>query len=77
MKWGRETVMEMGLSTSAQLRKFVKWVNQMEEQVLGALGRLDQRPNSFEAEQAQPEKHDIGSGSGSWQDLPSGRGAEK
>ena len=54
--------------------------NRVEEQILGALGKLDQRLNSLEAKQnqpAQPEKHYIGSGSESWQDLPSGRGAEK
>ena len=56
MKWARETVTELGLSTSAQLRKFVRWVNKMEEKVLEALGRLDHRPSSPGAKRALPEK---------------------
>ena len=77
MKWARETGMELGLSTSAPLRKFVKWVNTMEEQVLGPLGILDQRLDSPEAKQAQLERHYLGSGSESWQDLSTSGGAAK
>ena len=54
--------------------------NRVEEQILGALGKLDQRLNSLEAKQnqpAQPAKHYIGSGSESWQDLPSGGSADQ
>ena len=50
--------------------------NRVEAQILGALEKLDQRLHSLEArpsQPAQPEKHYIGSGSESWQDLPSGR----
>ena len=51
--------------------------NKVEERMLGALGKLEQRLNSLETKQvqAQPEKHYIGSGSESWADVASARGA--
>ena len=128
VKWARDTVEEEGMNSSAQLRKFVKWVNnktprtsartesgrassaghrvkrmaavfaekgendmkaetpimeenptpknKVEEQILGALGKLDKRLNSLETKQTQPEKHYNGTASESWQDLSSDRGAE-
>ena len=51
--------------------------NRVEEQIIGALGKLEQRLSSLETQQVQPkpEKHYIGSGSESWAELPSARGA--
>ena len=50
--------------------------NKVEEQILGALEKLDKRLNSLETVQTQPEKHYAGTSSGSWQHLPSGRVTE-
>ena len=58
--------------------------NKVEEQILGALGKLDQRLSSLETRQTQPEtrqtqpeKYYIGAASESWQNLPSDRGGEE
>ena len=48
--------------------------NKVEEQILGALGKLDKRLNSLETTQTQPEKHYDGTKSESWQNLSSDRG---
>ena len=51
-------------------------MNKVEEQILGALGKLDKRSNSLETKQTQPEKHYNGTASESWQNLSSDRGTE-
>ena len=141
VKWARDTVEEEGMNSSAQLRKFVKWVNnkttekdktprtsartesgrassaghrvkrmaavfaekgendmkaetpimeenptpknKVEEQIIGALEKLDRRMSSLETKQVKPdetEKHYPGTASGtaseSWQDLSSDRGGK-
>ena len=52
--------------------------NKVEEQILGALGKLDRRLNSLETKQTQPEKHYPGTprDDKSWQNLSSDRGTE-
>ena len=49
----------------------------VQEQMLGALEKLDKRLNSLETTQIQPEKHYTGTASESWQNLSSDGGAEK
>ena len=51
--------------------------NRVQEQVLGALEKLDQRLNSLETTQTQPEKHYPMVGSESWQNLSSDGGGER
>ena len=51
--------------------------NKVQEQVFGALEKLDQRLNSLETTQTQPEKHYTTVGSGSWQNLSSDGDAER
>ena len=51
--------------------------NKVQEQVLGALEKLDQRLNSLETTQTQPEKHYTTVGSGSWQNLSSDGDGER
>ena len=52
--------------------------NRVEEQILGALTKLDRRMNSLETKQTQPEKHYPGTprDDKSWQNLSSDRGGE-
>ena len=48
----------------------------VQEQMLGALEKLDKRLNSLETVQTQPEKRYVGMPDGSWQHLPSSRTTE-